>query len=129
MEHVRVDGHASEREHLLLTTLDAADECVRQSVGTRAVQRLDAIGHLVSDERLRPREQDGHEELRPQLAGLNGPVVLVHDLRNDQVLEGRVVKPGMELSIERRVGDREVAELAERARLVLEQCVARPAIV
>ena len=53
-----------------------------------------------------------------------------HLFRDDrQGLERRVLEPGMELAVERRARDREAPELGERTRLMVEQHVARPAIV
>jgi hypothetical protein len=73
-------------EHVLLASINPADQPERQPVGACAVQRHDAIRQLVPDQRLCAREENGDQQPCPVVAVTHRLVVLVDDLGDDQVV-------------------------------------------
>src|SRR5829696_842940 len=93
VEDERLDGailpiRRGEAQRFLLSALDAGDKGVGPAAGTvMAGRQLEAVAHLVADQRQGAGEQDGDEYLGAVLAGWHRPVVGVDDFGDDEVLE------------------------------------------
>src|SRR3954469_15840481 len=74
-------------QHVLGPPRDCAQQTKAAPTPTGLVRAGDRVAHLVANERLGSREQDGHQHLRPDLPGGNGTVPFVDHLRDHQIFE------------------------------------------
>jgi hypothetical protein len=93
MEHDRLHdprarvAQAGEPERVLFAALDGVQQAVGPSAALVGGRQADAVAHLVADQRQRAREQHRDQHLRPERSRGYGPVVLVDDLGDHQILE------------------------------------------
>jgi hypothetical protein len=94
VEDERLDGAgmtvgSGEIERFLLSALDAADERVGPAAGAAVAggRHLQAVAHLIADQRQGAREEDGDQHLGAILSGRHWPVVGIDHFGDDEVLE------------------------------------------
>jgi hypothetical protein len=80
-------ARARHRERVLDPSFDGLERRKRESTAARLRRPGHGVAHLVADERQCPREEDADQELRAARSGRNGPVLIVHDLGDDEILE------------------------------------------
>ena len=80
-----MDHDPVEVEDVLFPPLDGVEERERSTAKASLGGGSDAICELVADERLRPREENGHQHLRAKLSWRHWLVLLVNNLGDDQV--------------------------------------------